>query len=614
MALPSDIDNRIQTQLQAGYSPSDIQHTIEQKYGVQNYPVTPKKTGFSGLVQNVLQGTGLPRALQTAEELPHGIATLGAAAINRLVNVGQNKAATAHNIESGFNQEVQNGVNIPLAGQTKPVGPLAVDPNASGIGVNPSVINNINKLNDTVGVGLKAGTTIAGGMMGPVIAPEGLSGAGSALARVGIGAGRSAIQGGLLGLGNSLENSDISRQGFAQNALKNTVTGTAVGGVVGAATQGATEGINAAKNAIGPLGQKIETSIIKPSAQDVKDGYDPATLQKYDLGGTLKQVEEKTQSKLSDLSSQLHEATDNQDAQVNLNDVLQKTKNDLLANKVKMFGTNTKLQVALAEIDAEIQNISPSVDPSTFSASAQKAIENMAPDISGAGGDIGQSAETLPKIGDVSGLSKSATKEVQSYLDAIQKNIEAGGKPPETWGAPVSPTGGTPGQISLGDAQDIKQAVGKLGAWQYGSSDPNANAMEKVANAFYKNLKAEIEKQSPEDVAEINQQISDLIPVQNAIIRRIPVAARSNVLGLGDLLSGVAGAASHPAGAGMFAINQLSKSGRVAGWLMNGAKNASTDAGTVGPALGSIARTGTLSTIAQSTPKRVFPLKSSTNK
>lgn len=115
--------------------------------------------------------------------------------------------------------------------------------------------------------------------------------------------------------------------------------------------------------------------------------------------------------------------------------------------------------------------------------------------------------------------------------------------------------------ISIPDAQIVKQAAGAQGAWQFGRTDPESTAREMVYNAFYKNLKEEIENKSPAGVKEINKQLSELIPIRNAVIRRIPVAQRNNALGLGEIIS-IAAGVSNPSALALTGVSLASKSGR----------------------------------------------------
>lgn len=122
------------------------------------------------------------------------------------------------------------------------------------------------------------------------------------------------------------------------------------------------------------------------------------------------------------------------------------------------------------------------------------------------------------------------------------------------------------GVVDLADAQQVKRSVGKLGAWQFGVKDPDATALETVANKMYTKLRLAIEKAAPDDVAAINKELSDLIPIENALIRRIPVAERNNMLSLTDVIAGV-GTISNPANMWLLGLNKLAKSTRVANVL-----------------------------------------------
>lgn len=121
--------------------------------------------------------------------------------------------------------------------------------------------------------------------------------------------------------------------------------------------------------------------------------------------------------------------------------------------------------------------------------------------------------------------------------------------------------------LSIPQAQLVKQASGRMGAWQYGVTDPEATARETVYNTFYKNLKTAIEEGSPEGVQGINKQLSKLIPVMNAIIRRIPIAERNNALSLQDVLTLTASALDPRALVG-FGISVAQKEGAVGNLLM----------------------------------------------
>lgn len=122
------------------------------------------------------------------------------------------------------------------------------------------------------------------------------------------------------------------------------------------------------------------------------------------------------------------------------------------------------------------------------------------------------------------------------------------------------------GLLNIPEAQIVKQASGGFGAWQYGKPDPDSKATEIVFNTFYNKLKTAIEQASPEGVKGINQELSQLIPVMNAIIRRLPVAERSNLISLNEMI-GLVGSAVNPIALGPTLLALLSKSGTAANAL-----------------------------------------------
>jgi gas vesicle protein len=139
------------------------------------------------------------------------------------------------------------------------------------------------------------------------------------------------------------------------------------------------------------------------------------------------------------------------------------------------------------------------------------------------------------------------------------------------------------GLVDLPEAQLIKQASGQKGAWVYGFVDPDAKATEMVYTKFYRALRQEIEKKAPEGIREINKQISELIPISHAVIRRIPVAAKNNVFSLTDIIAGGITLAN-PKALGLFAANRLTKSGQFGKLLSQFGENVSkiTPKGNIG--------------------------------
>jgi hypothetical protein len=136
------------------------------------------------------------------------------------------------------------------------------------------------------------------------------------------------------------------------------------------------------------------------------------------------------------------------------------------------------------------------------------------------------------------------------------------------------------GIIDIADAQKIKRAFGAKGAWQYGVPAEDSNAIETIYTKAYNLLKTEIEKAASSagstGVKQINRELSELIPVEQALIRRLPVAARQNVFSLTDLVSLIG---QTKTGVPLFILNRLSKSGKVGSKLYRAGSEATSRSG-----------------------------------
>lgn len=255
--------------------------------------------------------------------------------------------------------------------------------------------------------------------------------------------------------------------------------GAVVGAGMGAGFGLAEKGIRGLGTLLGKTGDKIQTTVIKPSARDIKDGFSMETIKKYNLGGSLKTTFAKTDATLDDLSKQLNAKLAASNASVDLNGVYEKTAKRLLGAKLESFGSNAQMENAIEKLRSEILAVS-----------------------------------------------------------------------------------GDNGLVSIPQAQIVKRASGHFGAWSFGVPTPEATASQKVYDTFYNELKVAIEKGSPEGVKQINQEISKLIPVMNALIRRIPVAERNASLSLTDIIS-LAAASVEPRALSLSLLNLASKSGTV---------------------------------------------------
>lgn len=306
-------------------------------------------------------------------------------------------------------------------------------------------------LSGTTGDLLKAGGTIAAVASPATTIPRAIA--------TGAGIGASTFGG-----------SALQEEKPAVEVIKQAGIGAAVGGV----TAGALAGLG---KLVAAVGGKIQKSVIKPTKPDIADGFKMETIKKYNLGGSLNTIRDKTQNKLNQVTNELNGKLASSNQRLNLDDVFNQTVKELTdSSKLKGFGANTKILNGLNQLKQEISI--------------------------------------------------------------------------------VNQTGG----VSIPEAQIIKQASGGFGAWQYGKVDPDSKATEIIYNTFYNKLKTAIEQSSPQGVQALNKQLSELIPVMNAIIRRIPVAERSNLISLNEMI-GIVGSAVNPIALGPTILSLISRSG-----------------------------------------------------
>lgn len=131
-------------------------------------------------------------------------------------------------------------------------------------------------------------------------------------------------------------------------------------------------------------------------------------------------------------------------------------------------------------------------------------------------------------------------------------------------------SGGNMEKVPLLTANQIKQGAGSKGAWVFGRVDPDSAADEIVYSRFYSILRDQIDEVGPPVVKRINKTISELIPIRNAVLRRIPVAERNNLLSLNANI-GLYASIFNPQSLALVAAEQMSKSGKFANFLVNAA-------------------------------------------
>lgn len=105
----------------------------------------------------------------------------------------------------------------------------------------------------------------------------------------------------------------------------------------------------------------------------------------------------------------------------------------------------------------------------------------------------------------------------------------------QRWRQGLQEMGGDQGQFGILEANKFKHRIGLEGAWNYGRAAPDTDASEQLANRFYPRVRRAIEKAAEEsgpEVAAINKELGELIPLHSAASRRVPIAGRQDLLPL----------------------------------------------------------------------------------
>jgi len=196
----------------------------------------------------------------------------------------------------------------------------------------------------TAGAVGKLGLTVGTLGTGAVATKLGLTGGKALAARV--------AEGGIIG-GAFTALDNLSKK---EKITKNLATGVAIGGAIplaGAAVQKVIGGTSK------KLGENIQKSLIKPTKTDISDGFRVENIKKYNLGGSLSQTLEKTNSKLNDLTKQLYSKLGSRkDTVIDLNEAASETANRLLKDKSKYFGNVNSVKNVLGKLSSEIEETS----------------------------------------------------------------------------------------------------------------------------------------------------------------------------------------------------------------------------------------------------------------
>lgn len=164
---------------------------------------------------------------------------------------------------------------------------------------------------------------------------------------------------------------------------------------------------------------------------------------------------------------------------------------------------------------------------------------------------------------DIASVISKVEEDVSKNKPSMFGLVNATNSALEKMKAEVTATLGKETSVDLPTAQTIKRAAGSLGSWVNGHVDAEGKASEQLYSKFYSTLKTEIEKNAPPGVQAINRQISELIPISNAAIRRLPIAQRNAALSLTDAI-GLFSSVGHPGVLPLEVANFLSKRGGTA--------------------------------------------------
>ena len=109
--------------------------------------------------------------------------------------------------------------------------------------------------------------------------------------------------------------------------------------------------------------------------------------------------------------------------------------------------------------------------------------------------------------------------------------------------------------------------MGAEGDWNHYSGHPTADVNKGTFyNNFYDELKNQLEQKGGPQVKELNQKMSDIIPIERAAMRRNLVASRNNPISFDDFIGLLGSAVSGNLGTATVTLgNMATKSPNVAG-------------------------------------------------
>lgn len=123
-------------------------------------------------------------------------------------------------------------------------------------------------------------------------------------------------------------------------------------------------------------------------------------------------------------------------------------------------------------------------------------------------------------------------------------------------------------KLSVTEGMKLQREAGKQAVFHHDPLNKGENALrEQVFNDLYMKMKGELDTNTPPQFKGAREAMSEIIPVQHALMRRIPVAERQNLLSLTDSMTTLA-SVFDPRALAFGAISRATKSPTVARALM----------------------------------------------
>lgn len=97
-------------------------------------------------------------------------------------------------------------------------------------------------------------------------------------------------------------------------------------------------------------------------------------------------------------------------------------------------------------------------------------------------------------------------------------------------------------RLSVSEGLKTRREFGKQAVFHHDPLNRGDNALkEELYNALYMEMKKELDTNLPPQFKGANEALSKLIPYQNAILRRLPIEERQNIMGITDNMTTIAG-------------------------------------------------------------------------